>query len=95
MPKGKKPSRLSILLSDGDNNSNGVADWSCADPNGILKLIVAVGSKSGAVRFGYTRDGGAYNVGIYVDDDNATFYCRPSDDLDKFVDDLARGITNL
>jgi len=95
MSKPKKVSRLSVLLSNGEGSNSGAADWSQADSDQILSLIANVGSRSGAIRFGYTRDGGAYAVGIYLDDDNATFYCKPSDDLGKFIGDLLRGLEAL
>lgn len=92
---GKKGSRLSLMLRGGDKENTGPADWGCANAKSLIDLIQTVATKGGAVRLGYTRDGGAYSVGIYLDDDRETFYCRPSDDLDAFLDDLTEKLRDL
>lgn len=91
----KKGSRLSLILHERSDGGTDVADWGTITPKVLVDLVQVVAGLSGAVRLGYTRDGGAYSVGIYLDDDRETFYCRPSDDLDDFVNrltDLLRGV---
>lgn len=79
----------------GDSASKGVADWSNANPQLLQRLIVVTGARSGAVRFGYTRDGGAYNLGIYLGSESTTEYCRPNEDLDAFLQEWIDFITKL
>lgn len=71
----------------GKRTSNGAetADWMSASPALIQHLIAAMAFTGGAVRFGYTRDGGAYALGIYGDGDPYTLYCKPSEDVDLFL----------
>lgn len=58
------------------------ADWSLADAALLVRLIVNVAGCGGAVRFGYTSDGGAYAIGFYGDGEPYTEYIRPSQDID-------------
>lgn len=51
-------------------------DWTA-----IAALITAFGDAGGAVRVGLTRDGGAWGFGVYLGDDYATEYVRPSEDF--------------
>lgn len=43
------------------------ADWGGIDETAIRRIISAITKLGGAVRFGYSRDGGAYSIGIYGD----------------------------
>jgi hypothetical protein len=83
------------LRQSGNTRDGLVADWAGVDPKTIINLISATVSLNGAIRFGYTRDGGAYSVGIYLDDDHETFYFKPSDDIDSDLDSLAEKIRGL
>lgn len=65
--------------------SGGNTDWTVANPQLLVKLIDAVTSRGGAVRFGYTRDGGAYALGLYYGGESTSEYCRPSEELDDFI----------
>lgn len=69
-----------------------VADWQSADANLVLRLVCVVGVVSGAVRFGYTRDGGAYSIGIYLGADSKTYYCNNAeginDELERLIEEL-------
>jgi hypothetical protein len=91
----KKPSALSVLLHPGRSGNDTATDWHNASSESVLRLIETVTSRNGAIRFGYTRDGGAYSVGIYIGDDRGTFYCRPSDDLETFLSDLTAKLGEL
>lgn len=90
----KKRSRLDNLRLKPGQGLSDVADWSTVDPVPLIRLISTVSSQNGAVRFGYTRDGGAYSIGVYLDDDRETFYCRPGDDLSALLDDLSDKLTD-
>jgi len=71
------------------SKSNGaVADWVACDGEVLTRAVAAVARMGGAVRLGYTRDGGAYAVGIYGDGDPFTEYIPPSDDITEFMKGL-------
>ena len=72
-----------------------IADWHLADPVLLQKAIAAVTAAGGAIRFGYTRDGGAYAVGLYMSNDHFTEYLRPADDLDGYLRDLADSFSTV
>ena len=63
----------------------GIADWASADASLLKRLVAATSGMGGAVRFGYTRDGGAYSIGIYGDGDPFTVYQPPGDGLDDWI----------
>lgn len=73
--------------------SEGGADWGSVDPKVVLDAIQAAARKGGALRFGYTRDGGAYSIGVYSDGDYFTDYIRPSEDVEQYLSDLAAAFT--
>jgi hypothetical protein len=64
------------------------ADWAGVNPEVVLRAIAVIGSRGGAIRFGYTRDGGSYAIGILGDGDPYTEYLRPSDDIDGYFEGL-------
>ena len=70
------------------HGGGGVADWAGADPNKVLRLVCALGVEGGAVRLGYTRDGGAYSVGVYLGSDSKTYYCNEKDGIDELLEEL-------
>lgn len=80
--------RKSVFGNRPGSSSGGVgaADWAAASATVLGELIQSVTAKGGAIRFGFTRDGGAYSVGFYYGDDRTTEYCRPSEDLDEFLE---------
>lgn len=63
----------------------GIANWGNADADLALQLVVIVARDGGAVRFGYTRDGGAYSIGIYSGDLSKTYYCNEKDGIDETI----------
>ena len=69
-------------------SSRGVADWGNADPAILTATIARVAFTGGAIRFGYTADGGAYAVGIYGDGDPYTDYIRPDEDINEYFKEL-------
>lgn len=65
------------------------ADWTSVDAEAIKAAIGSLTASGGAIRFGYTRDGGAYAVGILGDGEPYTDYLRPSDDVEGYLQELA------
>lgn len=62
-------------------NKVGVADWDTANMGLLVKAISTAANCGGALRFGYTADGGAYAVGIYGDGKPYNEYISPNDDV--------------
>lgn len=69
-------------------SSGGAADWSSADALVLQRAIRVVADMGGALRLGYTRDGGAYAVGIYGDGEPFTEYVPPSEDITHYLQGL-------
>lgn len=69
--------------------SRGAANWGDVNGDAVTNAIAWTGACGGALRFGYTRDGGAYAIGIYLDGDSETEYVRPDEDIDQWLIDLA------
>jgi len=87
--KGKKSDQYKSVFGNARKSSEStgqIADWASAAPAKLLDLISTVTSRGGAVRIGYTRDGGAYALGLYYGGEATTEYCRPSESLDEFLD---------
>lgn len=70
------------------NESTNVADWQGVNPVNLVRLIAVASAKGGALRLGYTRDGGAYAVGVYAGSNYFTDYIRPQEDIDAYILDL-------
>jgi len=66
----------------------GAADWTNASGDLVLQLVCAVGVLGGAVRYGYTRDGGAYSIGIYLGTESQTYYCNEKEGINEKISDL-------
>lgn len=64
----------------------GTADFMSCSPQTLQRAIALAASTGGALRFGYSRDGGAYAIGIYGDGDPYTEFVRPHEDLDAFIE---------
>jgi len=54
----------------------------------IVALSEALFNIGGAVRVGKTRDGGSIALGIYVGEDYATEYIRPSEDFYTAIEEI-------
>jgi len=65
-----------------------VADWANADLYSVLRLVCVVAVEGGAVRYGYTRDGGAYSIGIYLGSDSKTYYCNEAEGINEKLKEL-------
>lgn len=62
-----------------------VADWASVDGAILSQAIAAIARLGGALRLGYTRDGGAYAIGIYGDGEPFTEYVSPSENIDEYL----------
>jgi len=67
---------------------DGVADWANANAALLLQLVCCVAVEGGAVRYGYTRDGGAYSIGIYLGKESQTYYCNEKEGIDGKLQEL-------
>lgn len=82
---GKKSDLDKIREKRANRNQGGIADWSDADPALLLEAVALMAYRGGAIRFGYSRDGGAFAIGIYLSDDKFTEYVRPSEDINAYL----------
>jgi len=55
----------------------------------LTALTTALMEVDGALRIGFTRDGGALALGVYLGDDYATEYVRPTEDFWTAVEEIA------
>lgn len=55
----------------------------------LVALVEVLAEAGGAVRIGLTRDGGALALGIYLGDDYATEYVRPSENFSVALEEIA------
>lgn len=77
------------------SQSSEVADWTQATCTIMLDAVIAAANRGGAIRFGYSKDGGAYAVGIYGDGEPYTEFVRPSEDIDKFLCEVKQYFDDL
>lgn len=68
--------------------AHGPANWRLVNVATLVDTITTVSVAGGAIRLGYTRDGGAYAVGVYGDGDPYTIYCGS----DQSIEDVLRSI---
>lgn len=61
------------------------ADWGVVDEGILRELVRIVTRTGGAIRFGYTRDGGTYAVGLYDDGDSWPEYCNNPEDVEQWL----------
>lgn len=79
-PRGKRRSKNPVKEVSWDDFSNDT----------IRSLIAFAEYADGAVRFGRSRDRGAYSIGFYVGETHFTEWIRPGDDCDLAVADLLK-----
>lgn len=65
-----------------------IADWASVQGAVVVRAVAAVGKVGGALRLGYTRDGGAYAIGIYVGDERETVYVSPGDSVEDVLSEI-------
>lgn len=81
--KKSKPGQRKFQRGSG---GGGGADWATVDMAQLQETIAIVTANGGALRFGYTADGGAYALGIYGDGPQPyTEYVRPGEDIDGIL----------
>lgn len=66
----------------------GTADWASVTPDRLRDAICAAAVTGGALRFGYSRDGGAYAIGIYGDGEPYTEFVQPSESIDEVLETI-------
>lgn len=86
------PSQTGLRESFGQSKK---ADWARADAELLRECIASVATVGGALRLGYSRDGGAYAIGVYGDGDPYTLYVPPSDDIDEVIAKVSNAFANL
>lgn len=67
----------------------GQVNWGAFEWETFATLAIALALQGGAVRVGATRDGGAYALGIYKDNDYATEYIKPDEDISEALLEIA------
>lgn len=61
--------------------SQGVADWETVDAALVVKAIATAALVDGAIRFGVSRDGGAYSLGLYGGGEPTTIWVGGNGDI--------------
>ena len=92
--KNEEAKRSTFRRPHQSDNSGNVADWKVADATKIQSAIASAGAKHGALRFGYSRDGGAYAIGVYAGIEYFTDYVRPSENIDDYLDRLTEAFND-
>lgn len=64
------------------------ADWASANSSLVTRAICIAASGGGAIRFGYSQDGGAFAIGIYGDGKPYTEFVAPSENIDDVLEDI-------
>lgn len=90
--KQQKLERKGRKLGQRSEKGSTPADWMNADPALLQQTIAAMAYTGGALRLGYTRDGGAYAVGVYGDGEPYTLYITPKEDLNAWLTDFIRDV---
>lgn len=65
------------------------ANWEAVDGDVLKSVIELVADTDGALRFGRSRDGGAYSVGVYGDGEPYTEYIPGTEDITTYLQELA------
>lgn len=61
------------------------ADWAGCDGIILKRAICAAAAVGGALRFGYSRDGGAYAIGVYGDGEPYTDFVKPAENIEDYL----------
>lgn len=82
--------RLNELRAKRNRNApTETANWGDVSGKVVVEAIAWAAATGGALRFGYTRDAGAYAIGIYTGQEHHTEYVRPSEDIERYLVELA------
>lgn len=68
---------------------NGEVDWSELDWSALTALLIEIVDAGGALRIGRTRDGGAWAIGVYLDNDYATEYIQSKEVFSEALGEIA------
>lgn len=90
---GRAVSRLAGFGSSSNQQSG--FDWGEADPVLIAGVVVSVTRHGGLASFGYTRDGGAGTLTVFLDNERSTEYFKPSEDTDGKLAGIVDYFANL
>lgn len=82
--------RLRRPRKEGENAAT--VDWCESDAVLLQKTISTASARHCALRFGYSRDGGAYAVGVYAGEQYFTDYIRPSESIDDYLTELLKSL---
>jgi len=99
-PSTKQPSqgeaKVSRLAGFGSSGTQSTGfDWGEADPVLIAGVVVSVTRHGGLASFGYTRDGGAGTLTVFLDSERSTEYFKPADDTDAKLAGVVDYFANL
>lgn len=89
----RQASRLAGFGSS--SNQSGAFDWGEADPVLISGVVVSVTRHGGLASFGYTRDGGAGTLTVFLDNERSTEYFKPTEDCDAKLASIVDYFANL
>lgn len=84
-PNGKKFKR-----DRREHRSHQPCSYDQIEPELLAGVIRWIAKSGGAIRFGLTRDQGAYAIGIYGEGDPFTEYMHGSEDLTEFLLELIK-----
>lgn len=92
-PRGSKLEKLakSERRVQVPGQHNGPVSFRNVTPGVLIDTLQTVALAGGALRLGFTRDGGAFAFGIYGDGDSYTVYCPPSENVDDFLRSIRDG----
>jgi hypothetical protein len=68
----------------------GEVGWEGFDWQAVSALTMCLVASGGALRVGATRDGGAWAFGVYLGDDYATEYVKPSEVFSDAIGEIAQ-----
>jgi len=68
--------------------ANTAADWGTVTPSVLGRFVATITAAGGAVRLGYSSDGGAYAVTLYVKADALKYYFPPTEDMDQILQEM-------
>lgn len=91
--QGKAVSRLAGFGSS--SRQSGAFDWGEAEPVLLAGVVVAVTRHGGLASFGYTRDGGAGTLTVFLDEERSTEYFKPGEDCDEKLGQVVDYFANL
>lgn len=66
----------------GGKDKTATADWGACDPRWLQAIAVAITRLGGAVTYSVSRDGGAYGLRLFLDDQSTPLWFNGDADLD-------------